>query len=362
MITSVKRHDEAMVLAEDADLHRRRGNHAEARKCFAQALALERAVASEESTEPSRSILYRSAAWLALEAEEPREAERLGALGLSGSNVPDRVADELRAVMEEARLRLHASIPPPSAMSSISVHIEGPGVGYGEASPEDVVRRINALRTLVERTAERAANRPFRRGGSPPEEIRTQLDSRIQLRAASVVVGLTLGGQQRELWDQNSDLVKNIRDCVVAASHEDPQFLEELIPGDTYRENFKALVGALLPDGKRVTAVDLLVATGGESLPSVRLLAERPRKARQSALIPEERILTLEGEIRAADQTEGRNTIKLTSENSPRGTTIHVSEALLEDIVRPYFGRRVRVHLRVGPRNRFELLELEEMP
>lgn len=360
MNPSVQQHDEAMLLAEDADVLRRQGNHSAARERFAQALQLERAVAMAEATEPSRSILLRSAAWLALEAEDPREAERLGALGLSGLDVPERVAGELRAVMEEARLRLHALIPPPSAVSSISVHFEGPGVGYGGASPEDVVRRIDALRKIVERTAERVQNRPFRKKGSPPEDIRVQLDPRIQLQAASVVVGITLGGQQQNLWDQNASLIENIRACVAAASQEDSVDLARLIPERTYRDNFRALVGALQPDGRRVTAVDLIAAAKGQALPSVRLAERAMNGSVLRVLPPGTEGQFVVGEIRAADQTGGRNTIKLTNEDAPDGITVHVSEALLEDIVRPYFGKRVRVHLSQKKRRR-ELLAVEEV-
>ena len=77
---------------------------------FMRALETEREASQLEDTEPSRGILLRSAAWLALEADQPREAERLAAEGLRSTHVSDRVANELRAVMEAAWTRLNRSV------------------------------------------------------------------------------------------------------------------------------------------------------------------------------------------------------------------------------------------------------------
>ena len=102
MTRTTQLHEEAMELADQGDRLRRRGDAEGAARAFGRALEAEREAAQLESTEPSRSILFRSAAWLALEADQPREAERLAAEGLRSSEVSDRVANELRAVMEVA--------------------------------------------------------------------------------------------------------------------------------------------------------------------------------------------------------------------------------------------------------------------
>lgn len=95
----MRSHDKAMLLAKEAEDQ----PSSELRKdLFGRALELEVAEAGAETTEPSRSILYRSAAWLALEAGLPDEAIRLGKLGLSGVGVSERIANELREVIREA--------------------------------------------------------------------------------------------------------------------------------------------------------------------------------------------------------------------------------------------------------------------
>ena len=78
-------HHEAMRLAAPA---RRQGNAALARQCLLQAFEHERQaadlVASHTALEPTRSVLHRSGATLALEGAALRDAERLIAVALSG--------------------------------------------------------------------------------------------------------------------------------------------------------------------------------------------------------------------------------------------------------------------------------------
>jgi len=64
-------------------------------KAFENESKAARLVNDEVSSEPSRSILYRSAASLALDCNEFRESERLIVAGLAG-NPPEEIAEELR--------------------------------------------------------------------------------------------------------------------------------------------------------------------------------------------------------------------------------------------------------------------------
>jgi hypothetical protein len=96
-----KLHDTAMDEAEYAFMARRRGDEAKAQGHFRKAYELEaqaaHLVASLE-TEPTRSVLHRSAASLAYNCGEYREAEKLIATALLG-NPPKEIATELRDLM-----------------------------------------------------------------------------------------------------------------------------------------------------------------------------------------------------------------------------------------------------------------------
>jgi len=97
-------HREAMRLVDEAELARRNGNAQVARECLRQAFDHERQAADlvvgDLSQEPTRSVLHRSAASLALECGALREAERLIAVALSG-DPPDEIAEELRDLLEQ---------------------------------------------------------------------------------------------------------------------------------------------------------------------------------------------------------------------------------------------------------------------
>ena len=97
-------HHQAMQLADEADRLRRQGDGAAAGQLLRQAFEKERQAAEQTSSdvrlEPTRSVLHRSAASLALECGDYREAERLIAVALSGEP-PDEIADELRDLLEQ---------------------------------------------------------------------------------------------------------------------------------------------------------------------------------------------------------------------------------------------------------------------
>jgi hypothetical protein len=96
-------HQKAMDLAEAAFVAQVRGELPD-EAVLRQAFALERQaaelVASEIDFEPSRSVLHRSAAALAIDCREYRAAEQLICAALAG-NPPEEIADELRDLLQQ---------------------------------------------------------------------------------------------------------------------------------------------------------------------------------------------------------------------------------------------------------------------
>ena len=104
-------HRQAMEFVDAAFLARRSGDLQKEREYNLQALDRERQAANAihdlYDLEPSRSVLYRSAAALAFRCNELQEAERLVACGLASKNVPSEIAEELRDLMQDINSRLH---------------------------------------------------------------------------------------------------------------------------------------------------------------------------------------------------------------------------------------------------------------
>lgn len=95
-------HLRAMEYVDRACEARRRGDTDAVAQNFAEAFRLEKQAAEAMvpylDVEPTRSILLRSAASLALECKREEEAERLACLGLSGKP-PSEIRAELRDVL-----------------------------------------------------------------------------------------------------------------------------------------------------------------------------------------------------------------------------------------------------------------------
>lgn len=100
-------HQQAMDLAEAAAVARLRGALEQAtqltRQAFEQETQAANLIANVLDAEPTRSVLHRSAASLAIECGEIRTAERLIATALSG-NPPPEIAGELKDLFIQINL------------------------------------------------------------------------------------------------------------------------------------------------------------------------------------------------------------------------------------------------------------------
>ncbi|NJR73388.1 MAG: hypothetical protein HC773_06205 [Scytonema sp. CRU_2_7] len=100
-------HQQAMDLAERAQVAKLRGDFAIASQLSRQAFEKERLaaelIASNLEAEPTRSVLHRSAATLAIDCGEIHTAEHLIAIALSG-NPPTDIAEELKDLFVEINI------------------------------------------------------------------------------------------------------------------------------------------------------------------------------------------------------------------------------------------------------------------
>jgi len=103
-----EKHATAMDLAEAALTAKFRGDLEQASQLTQQAFENEQAaaalIAHQVDAEPTRSILHRSAATLAIDCGEVKVAERLIATALSG-NPPEEIAQELKDLFIQINLR-----------------------------------------------------------------------------------------------------------------------------------------------------------------------------------------------------------------------------------------------------------------
>jgi len=106
-------HHKAMEFADQAFNAKREGNLSLATELSQRAFELETKAAEmlkdSFDIEPTRSILYRSAASIAVDCKEYRQAEKLIAMALIG-NPPSEIAEELRDLLEQVNFNRHLEL------------------------------------------------------------------------------------------------------------------------------------------------------------------------------------------------------------------------------------------------------------
>lgn len=352
-------HREAMAFADQAFVAKLNGDFEQAQRLFRQAFKLERQAAeqliNQLDAEPSRSVLLRSAATLALDCGENREAERLACFALAG-HPPEEIAEELRNVQEQAtfsrHLDLHGVVLAPE---EFQLSIAGKGVGFGIVQTDEFVDRVNFVEKLVYRTAERKLKKPYRDSGRMSDEFKDRFGLFTSTpRAASFAVTFKLGTQTELLADANSAsrIVDEIFSCLELFNNQDDAQLREAIPEEAYYRNFISIAKQIAPDGKDVSLVGLTAVRDGQEK---RVQITRKRKE-LPALLEEDKpkpktppieYIEISGRLLFADATQGESgKIRLIDESN-KSHTVVVPEGLMSDIVRPLWDYKVTVKGRV---------------
>ena len=148
-------HEEAMEYADDAFFARRAGDDERfvkfSRLAYEKEAKAARMIVSEDS-EPTRSVLYRSAATLALDCGEYREAERLIATALAG-NPPEVIADELRELSEKVNFERNLKLNGIElSENELQLSLRGGQIGFGLAPVQFIMARVSDIEKLVQRT------------------------------------------------------------------------------------------------------------------------------------------------------------------------------------------------------------------
>jgi hypothetical protein len=96
-------HEKAMEISDLAEIERLKKNHVKSLRMYQEAFELEKQAAElltgRKDVEPTRSVLFRSAASLALICNNSGEAVRLVDIGLDG-NPPAEIEEELMEIKE----------------------------------------------------------------------------------------------------------------------------------------------------------------------------------------------------------------------------------------------------------------------
>jgi hypothetical protein len=339
-----------MEFVDRSLLARAAGESAQATELLRQAYEAERqaALSVESSAEPTRSVLLRSAASLALEIGDTRAAEQLIATGLAGES-PAEIADELRDLLEQAYFQRHLALRGIQLLpGEFQVSLAGQAVGFGMADSDQFVDRVRTLETVIYRTAERKQGREFRERGRRREALQQQLRLFLSTpRAASFAVTFRLGGGQLPLPGLNfaQEVVDEVLDCFDLFARDQTDPLRQRITDEAYFNNFVGLAKRVVPDGEEIRTVGLTALHDGRerrvlmySTPRMmRTVAHRRRGA------DSEEPVVVRGFLKMSDsRRERRGRIVLVDADGQQHRVM-VPPGMMRDIVRPLYEDEVVV-------------------
>ena len=368
MRTITEIHESAMALVDTAIIARQCGRGGEARSAFELAFRAEteaaRMVPDGPDAEPSRSVLYRSAAAMALDAQLPREAERLIGLALSG-DPPAAIAEELRDLYERVSFERHLSLRGIALEpNEIQMSLSGREIGFGLARGADFTQRVDFAQKLARRTYERKAGRPFQISGRPAGTATDDTDLFLSVpRAASFAVTLRFGRPKEQLsfdfGTAQPSIVDELMACLELASKGRNTELRERIGDEKYYRNCLGLMRQIAPDGRRVQMVGFTATgpAGTTTIPFTKTPEELPLPLPASPSRSENRIVTVTGQLHFADAE--KSTIKLI--NGTRSTRIQVPDEL-DEIVHTMWGERVVVTGTPGDGRSIALISIQREP
>ncbi len=359
-------HSKAMTHVELAAVYQAKGNEKRAEKENAIALTWEteaaNLIASLVTLEPSRSIILRSAAAIAVDCGEFREAERFIATALSG-HPGQEMEDDLRDFFEVVNLKRHLSLRG-LVLDNNELQLSiagGDSVGFGVMESKQFLLRAEAIERLLSRTVSRKLGLEFSESATSNKDFPIYYS---MPRAASFAVTVRIGrpliqlhldfeGKGTRLTAK--DVIQDVVSGLSEFSEGKVKELETRIDDEAYFNNFTGLAKKLAPDGTKVKTVGLTsVDNGLES----KIALERPNRSIWSKPKANSHEVVISGWLRSADERVGKKSHSIIIEDdSAKSTRVYVKPGMLNDIVRPYWGDKIQVTV-LSTKNRLELIDL----
>lgn len=326
--------------------------------------------AEKPDSEPTRSILHRSAASLALDCGLNRDAERLICEALRG-NPPDAIANELRDLLEQVYFARHLEVRGVTlGESEVQMSLAGNAIGLGVAPVGEFLPRIYDAEKLMYRTAERLSNLPFRLSGRIPASILNNVALFTSVpREGSFAVSLRVGqGAQMKIAGTSSlgeETIDDLLECLELFNRGNEAQLKRRIPQKDYYTNFVGLARSIAPDGNDVKLVGFSAVRGGV----VRTVSLTSQGVSEIHLVPTfgvaplqnpeggEETSSIQGILKEADSRDSkRGKIHIIDKDGASHTVI-VPPGMMADIVKPLWESEVII---TGDRKR-KLIHLTDI-
>ena len=348
-------HEQAMDWADKAQSARRDRDEDAYTKYMKKAFELEKQAAlmiQSKESEPTRSVLHRSAASLAYKCKMYREAERLVSRALAG-NPPREIMGELRRLNRKVLLELRLEDQQVSVSDQeFTMNLDGNQIIEGFAPVDLITHRITKLKKIFWNTIRQTNGMAFGSSAQLKNQKYTLWISAWEPSSIDVVLRLGVSGQMSlsNMGGFDSIFHRVITNFELL-NHGDYGPLQNQIADNEYYCNFVALAKEIAPDGDDVVAVNLGALVEGQQrevdfrrqqqhlgdvpLPTL-LKSDNGMHARDETI-------TVRGKLQYADSMDEHKIVKLRDFDSKTTWKIVVPDAYMKDVVQPHYDEDVEI-------------------
>jgi len=344
-MSSVKElHNKAMLLLQDAIVLRHDGNDNIAKEKYKEAFALEskaaELVSQKNNCEPTRSILYRSAASLAYQSDDFHSSLNLIGKCLSGNPTP-KIHNEIRALYENVNFKMYLNQKKMILTDEgLDFHLIGNQISDGLIFYKAFIDRIKSLIQIVKKTAQRMFDKPYK----TTSEIFTPALCPISGGSFSITIKLAYNKQQqRDIFVNPSVVVDEIIDCFNYLQNEKEDELFLKIKDESYYNDFISNAKKIAPDGEDISGIDLV--SKRKEVNFSRLsdsISFINKNVGEDLQIDTLENITLSGILDLASSKQGKDEFAEVTDENGKTYKIIINEGL-DDYVRSYYKNKVLV-------------------
>lgn len=349
MTTVKKLHRQAMNFAHEATIARNAGDINQAIQLISTAFEHESLAASRvpegEQAEPTRSILYRSAASLAFQAEHYDQAMRLIALGLSGYP-PPKIKFDLLNLLDQVKFKTYLNETAQELTDEgLLIVMRGSAVDVGRILYKEFKKRYDNTIALIDKTTQRLTDRPYKRG-KDGAAFTYQKVIEVPAMQSSFAISLQLLAPSTPsfLLPPPVEVINEVVYGVELAENGQESELRSHINNNQYYTHFVNIVRAMAPDGNNVDHIGFVTTQRNASLSKTKNELPSISVAEIESVAPQKPRKQIEQTGRLAfadDLMKGENAVGI-DVGDGKSMKIKLTEGI-DDLVTQYWNKIVTV-------------------
>jgi len=360
----ITHHSKSEEYASQAEAVLKQGGTESAAKLYRRA-AEEEAVALNK-LDPTKvrtlGITSVSAASLWFKAHDLRQAERIACQWLATDLLPDFAINQLQTILQSIwNEKIYQQSGIEFMKGEVLVSVRGGEVVTGGAPLHLILRKVDEVRSLFNRTIEMLLNLPFRRHGAPSSDIQEQFRPwLLQAPPGSYQFAVRVQKPNQmslfpDATPEVEEVTRTFLKIVEDTAKETHQDLKTTVPNPEYREAFLKISRNLAPTGKSFNRLEIKLATDMEAQPIVfsptsrqainKTLRETKRPSEEKMELKEEQ---LKGVLRALHLDQ--DWLELSFPGTDReNIRINKTGDIIDDLVGPMVNHRVIVDVALQP-------------